>query len=537
MKKLFTSILLLFVGLATFAQTPSGFNYQAVLRDASGGILSNQEIEIGIALLQGSATGTEVFAETHAVTTNEFGLVNLQIGSVNTAGMETIDWSDGPYFIEISVDGTVMGTSQLLCVPFAMHAKTVENDNVEDADADPANELQDISLSGTELSISQGSTIDLLAVQDGTGTDNQRLYLDNNVLRISKGNSVTLPYITSEQDGDATNELQTLSISNDTLSLSKGNYVKLPIASTLADADKDTKIQVEENADEDMLRVDLAGNETLTMSDSTGTILRLPTSDANSSLKISNSDSTIVFGVDGRGLLNGDGSGLSNVKSLTKTIGGNQRYQITANYGSWNAVRTVSFTAPSSGVCFVMASGYVDWESKGWDVLLSGILCDQNPNSSWSAENEWYSNLNILTDYNCADSSDQYTSFAQHRCISVSEGSHTFYLWANKYTSSSKTEVGDVNLTVLFFPTGGTGSAKLKSTEIEEAEESKEPFDRSRQRNIDGSYASFQVDNEYDIKPPPMDELESQKIINQKLEERIKLLENKLELLLQEKLE
>ena len=537
MKKLFTSIFILMLGLATFAQTPTTFNYQAVLRDASGGILKNQEVEISIVLLQGSVTGSEVFSETHSTSTNSLGLVNLQIGSVNTSGIETIDWSAGPYFIQISVDGTIMGTSQLLSVPFAMHALTVENDNVEDADADPANELQDISLSGTELSISQGSAVDLSVLQDGTGTDNQDLYLYENYLSITKGNSVKLPFISSEQDGDATNELQALSISNDTIFLTNGNYVKLPVASALADADNDTKIQVEENPDEDMLRVDLAGDETLTMSNSTGTFLKLPTNDANSSLKISNSDSTLVFGVDGRGLLNGDGSGLSNVKSLTNTIGGNQRYQITANYGSYNAVRTVSFTAPSSGVCFVMASGYVDWESTGWDLLLSGILCDQNPNSSWTAENEWYSYLNILTDYNCADSSDQYTSFAQHRCISVSEGSHTFYLWANKYTSSSKTEVGDVNLTVLFFPTGGTGSATLKSTEIGEAEESKEPFDRSRQRNVDGSYSAIQTDNEYEIKSPPLDELETQKKINQQQEERIKELEKKLELLLQEKIE
>ena len=496
MKKLFTSILLLFVGLATFAQTPSSFNYQAVLRDASGGILSNQEIEIGIALLQGSATGTEVFAETHAVTTNEFGLVNLQIGSVNTAGMETIYWSDGPYFIEISVDGTVMGTSQLLSVPFAMHAKTVENDNVEDADADPANELQDISLSGTELSISQGSTIDLLAVQDGTGSDNQRLYLDNNVLRISGANSVTLPYITGEQDGDATNELQTLSISNDTLSLSKGNYVKLPIASTLADADEDTKIQVEEIADEDMLRVDLAGNETLTMSDSTGTILRLPTNDDNSNLKVANSDGKVVFGVDGSGMMYGDGSGLSNVRPLMKSAGGNSLTQITANYAWYQNVKSVTLETPCSGKCFVMASGYARWESKGWDLYLASILRNADPNESWDAENEFFHNLNLATDYNCADSSDQYASFAQHRCFNVGAGTQTFTLWANKYSSSSKVRLDDVNITVLFFPTSGTGGGTLKSARLDaenEQQEANVPF-TNIPRRPDGSELRKRID-------------------------------------------
>ncbi len=172
MKKLFTSILLL-IGLTTFAQTPISFNYQAVLRDASGGILANQQVEIGVTILQGSASGTEVFSETHSVTTNEFGLVNLQIGSVNTADMETIDWSAGPYFIQISVDGTVMGTSQLLSVPFAIHAKTVENDKVEDADADASNELQILSISNDTIYLSNGGKVKLPAETDPTFASSQ----------------------------------------------------------------------------------------------------------------------------------------------------------------------------------------------------------------------------------------------------------------------------------------------------------------------------------------------------------------------------
>ncbi len=102
MKTLFLTFVALIIGLTTFAQTPTTFNYQAVLRDASGGILANQQVEIGVAILQGSASGTEVFTETHSVNTNNFGLANLQIGSINTAGMETVDWSAGSYFIQIS---------------------------------------------------------------------------------------------------------------------------------------------------------------------------------------------------------------------------------------------------------------------------------------------------------------------------------------------------------------------------------------------------------------------------------------------------
>jgi len=185
--------------------------------------------------------------------------------------------------------------------------------------------------------------------------------------------------------------------------------------------------------------------------------IQLNTSNANSSLSIDNSNGNSVFKVDGSGRMTGDGSGLSNVRPMINTIGGNQRVQLTANYGTYQNIRTVTLTVPSKGMCFVMASGYLDWESTGWDLYLGGILMDENPNSSWTAENNWYSYLNIATDYNCTDSSDQYTSFAQHRTFNVNAGTHTFTLWANKYTSSSKTELGDVNLTVIFIPTGGTG--------------------------------------------------------------------------------
>ena len=168
MKKLFTSIFLLFIGLAVFAQTPTTFNYQAVLRDASGGILTKQEVEIGIALLQGNATGSEVFFETHSVTTNNFGLANLQIGSVNTTGMQNIDWSTGPYFIQISVDGVIMGTSQLLSVPYALHAKVAETVTGGITETDPV-------YSGSEAANITATDISNLSNLSGTNTGDQDL--------------------------------------------------------------------------------------------------------------------------------------------------------------------------------------------------------------------------------------------------------------------------------------------------------------------------------------------------------------------------
>ncbi len=272
-KRILTFLFSILLGITAYAQTPQSFNYQAVLRDASGNILVNQDVSIGIAILQGSVSGTEVFSEIQNTTTNNFGLTNLKIGSVNTTGFQTIDWADGPYFIQISVDGNIMGTSQLLSVPYALHAGSVDNDKVDDADADSTNELQDItlsgsqlsisrgstvdlssaiglsdtsatnelqdiSLSGTQLSISLGSTVDLSVLQDGTGSDNQTLTLYNNkYLQISNGNTLTLPFISNEQDGDKTNEIQTISRTGLTVTLDKNGGTFQDSVLTEADVD------------------------------------------------------------------------------------------------------------------------------------------------------------------------------------------------------------------------------------------------------------------------------------------------------------
>ena len=113
--------LLVFAG-NLLAQSPLGFNYQAVLRHEGGEPIVSEEVQLGIAILEGSPEGTEVFTETHHVTTNEFGLISIHIGSESS--LEGIDWGSGNYFIEVSVDGSIMGTSQLLSVPFALHSHT-----------------------------------------------------------------------------------------------------------------------------------------------------------------------------------------------------------------------------------------------------------------------------------------------------------------------------------------------------------------------------------------------------------------------------
>jgi uncharacterized protein (TIGR02145 family)/uncharacterized repeat protein (TIGR02543 family) len=122
MKHTITLSILLLIVINVLAQSPLAFNYQAILRDADGIVISSQNVSLEIAIRKGSASGTIVFSETHNTSTNEFGLVNLQIGSIQS--LAGVNFSEDSYFLEMSVNGTVMGSSQLLSVPFAIHANT-----------------------------------------------------------------------------------------------------------------------------------------------------------------------------------------------------------------------------------------------------------------------------------------------------------------------------------------------------------------------------------------------------------------------------
>ena len=205
MKKIFlitAAICVILLNLCNlcFAQSPQSFKYQAVARNSTGDILTNQSISIRISIHETSTGGPVVYEEEHvSETTNEFGLVNLEIGngSVLSGTFSAIDWGSNDHFIEIEMDETggttyqVMGTSQLLSVPYALHAKTAE----AVTETDPV----------FGISVASGIT--------GTDTTNWNNKLD------------------TEVDADPTNELQNLSLSGDTLFIGSGNYVILDIQS------------------------------------------------------------------------------------------------------------------------------------------------------------------------------------------------------------------------------------------------------------------------------------------------------------------
>lgn len=165
-KNLLTFLTIVSLSTLSLAQAPEKFSYQAVIRDPSSNLVANQIIGVQMKIRQGLVTGTVVYSETFLISTNSYGLINLEIGNgITMDNFQTIDWANGPFYIETLTDITggssyvSMGTSQLLSVPYALHAKSAEtviNDQVDDADADPTNELQTLSISGNEITLSNG---------------------------------------------------------------------------------------------------------------------------------------------------------------------------------------------------------------------------------------------------------------------------------------------------------------------------------------------------------------------------------------------
>ncbi|HOE05812.1 MAG TPA: hypothetical protein PLZ52_11385 [Bacteroidales bacterium] len=121
----------LFISTFAFAQSPEAISYQAMARNSMGVVLANQSVSFRISLLQGSITGTAVYKERHAVSTNQFGLANLEIGSgtILSGSFSGIDWGANTYYLKVELDPTggtnyqAMGVSQLLSVPYSLYSK------------------------------------------------------------------------------------------------------------------------------------------------------------------------------------------------------------------------------------------------------------------------------------------------------------------------------------------------------------------------------------------------------------------------------
>lgn len=141
MKRLLSVLTILATVTLAFAQSPEMFNYQAVMRDANGNLMTNQSVDIRIGLYDG---GSLQYEETHSISTDDYGLVSLQVGQGNstTGNFSSLDWSNIHYEMKVEVDDGSgyqnLGQSPLSSVPYALHAESVPSmqlDGLSDVNA------------------------------------------------------------------------------------------------------------------------------------------------------------------------------------------------------------------------------------------------------------------------------------------------------------------------------------------------------------------------------------------------------------------
>ena len=201
-----------------------------------------------------------------------------------------------------------MGSSQLLSVPFAMYAAKSAN-AADDKDKDTTNELQQLTinnnnlqlnknggsvdlskydkdsqqlvLNGNTLSITKGNSIVLSGAVDldaDPTNEIQNLSLSKDTLKISKANYVLLP---KDNDADSSNEIQSLTYRNDSLFLSKANFVNF-----IKDNDRDSLNE---------LQLLSRSNDTIFLSKGNYTVLpKINTVPSGSIITLENYDSTLL---------------------------------------------------------------------------------------------------------------------------------------------------------------------------------------------------------------------------------------------------
>ena len=139
----------LLINSSIHAQAPQKMSYQAVIRNSSNVLVTNQEIGMRISILQGSASGTAVYVETQKPTSNTNGLVSIEIGggTIVSGIFSAIDWANGPYFIKTESDPkggknyNIVATSQLLSVPYALYAERSGTPGPKGDKGDPSNSM------------------------------------------------------------------------------------------------------------------------------------------------------------------------------------------------------------------------------------------------------------------------------------------------------------------------------------------------------------------------------------------------------------
>ena len=121
------TLALIAIGSVQAQQVPQGFNYQGIARDANGGVVAGQTVNLRLSIIDGATTASE-YVETHQVSTNSYGLFTTQIGNGTpfSGTFAGVTWENGNKLLQAEVDlgsGFIdLGSAPLQSVPYALVA-------------------------------------------------------------------------------------------------------------------------------------------------------------------------------------------------------------------------------------------------------------------------------------------------------------------------------------------------------------------------------------------------------------------------------
>lgn len=173
-------------------------NYQAVIRDAGGNLIKEQQITLQFSFYDTTQISDPAYVEQHVTTTSELGYVHLLLGTGDqvAGAFDQISWRSKAVFLEIDLDEgngwTNLGINQLNTVPFSEYAEQA-NQAMSSQKATNVflNELKDVNTPNPSLGyVLRWNGESWSPAKDA---DVQTLTLEGNTLRISNGNEITLP--------------------------------------------------------------------------------------------------------------------------------------------------------------------------------------------------------------------------------------------------------------------------------------------------------------------------------------------------------
>lgn len=116
----FFSLIICFYFYPLYAQAQIGYQV-SLLNTATGESRANVTVTASVTITD--SANKVIYSGTQQATSNDFGVLSLTVGDANT--FSNTDWSKLPLYISVTVDGVLIGKSQILSVPVAEVAKAV----------------------------------------------------------------------------------------------------------------------------------------------------------------------------------------------------------------------------------------------------------------------------------------------------------------------------------------------------------------------------------------------------------------------------